>query len=707
METQSFEFGEFRLDVKEKLLLRRGVSVPITPKAFQLLLALVENHGHLVEKTELMNRVWAESFVEEGNLAYTIRLLRKVLDDDKQNPRFIETVPKAGYRFIAEVKRLANAQVWPAESSKSPTVSPPQKRYFLVATGVVLLVCAFGIAFVWFSRNRSSSASQAKIGRLTTSRKVTNAAISRDGNHLVFAQKEGIGESLWRREMDSGNQARILPPQAVEFIGLAVSPDNNFVYYSVFSQNAAFIPLARIALRGGAPEPLPEIAADVAISFSPDGKKFAFTESHSSVKETRLKTADADGSNQKLLLAAKGDKRALPVFEASPVAWSPDGETIACAVRETDETGSYHRILLVSPDDGSEKYLSENRWHIVENIAWRDAENLAVIDYEPDSPVNRIWEISRTTGQARLVADDLNKYQWLSSANGHLLTVQKNVFSSLLVADFAENAVAPQAKQIFSEFGLIENVAWSLDGRIFYNSRASGKNEIWQINADGTAPRQLTVNSDLTYNFAVSPVDDTLVFPALKNGRLSLASADSNGRSIRPLTDGAQDLAPAFAPDGKTVVFQRGAASPTLWRVPVEGNAQPTQLTGYLATHPAVSPDGREIIFHFIDYGGKNPHWKLGLINSDSRRLLSKLEFPVPIFQRKTVWRPNDYLLTMVFSGGEGSGLLLLSPADGKFQTIDNLAAGKITDFDWSADGRRLAFSQNYETNDVVLLSGF
>ena len=106
LERQRFEFGDFLLDAKEKILLRGGKPISITPKSFQLLFVLVENHGHLVEKDELMREVWTNSFVEEANLAFTIGLLRKTLADDAQKPRFIETVPKRGYRFIAAVKRL-------------------------------------------------------------------------------------------------------------------------------------------------------------------------------------------------------------------------------------------------------------------------------------------------------------------------------------------------------------------------------------------------------------------------------------------------------------------------------------------------------------------------------------------------------------------------------------------------------------------------
>lgn len=107
LETKSLEFGDFLLDLKEKVLLRNGERLSINPKTYQLLVALIENHGHLVEKEQLMERLWADSFVEDANLAFTVSLLRKTLGDDTQHPRYIETVPRRGYRFIADV-RAAN-----------------------------------------------------------------------------------------------------------------------------------------------------------------------------------------------------------------------------------------------------------------------------------------------------------------------------------------------------------------------------------------------------------------------------------------------------------------------------------------------------------------------------------------------------------------------------------------------------------------------
>jgi DNA-binding winged helix-turn-helix (wHTH) protein/TolB-like protein/Flp pilus assembly protein TadD len=101
-----YEFEAFHLDPAERLLLCQGHSVPIPPKAFDLLVALVARSGHLVEKEELMKAVWPDSFVEEGNLSVTISLLRKALNDDRGEHKYIETVSKRGYRFIAPVKEV-------------------------------------------------------------------------------------------------------------------------------------------------------------------------------------------------------------------------------------------------------------------------------------------------------------------------------------------------------------------------------------------------------------------------------------------------------------------------------------------------------------------------------------------------------------------------------------------------------------------------
>src|SRR5215210_3886603 len=96
-----YEFGVFRVDVAERVLFGEKGVVPLTPKAFDTLLVLVENSGHVLGKEELMQKVWPDSFVEENNLAQNISLLRKILSTGGHGQKYIETVPKRGYRFVA------------------------------------------------------------------------------------------------------------------------------------------------------------------------------------------------------------------------------------------------------------------------------------------------------------------------------------------------------------------------------------------------------------------------------------------------------------------------------------------------------------------------------------------------------------------------------------------------------------------------------
>ena len=102
-ESHFYEFGRFRLDAAERVLLRDRELVPLTPKVFDILLALVEHGGHIVEKDDLMKRVWPDTFVEEGNLTQNVSLLRKALGENPGGSQFIETIARRGYRFVATV----------------------------------------------------------------------------------------------------------------------------------------------------------------------------------------------------------------------------------------------------------------------------------------------------------------------------------------------------------------------------------------------------------------------------------------------------------------------------------------------------------------------------------------------------------------------------------------------------------------------------
>src|ERR1700730_11431290 len=142
-----YEFGPFRLDPAERLLMRGGNSIPLSPKAFETLLLLVENSGHLLKKDELMKRVWPDAFVEEANLALHISAIRRALDDRNGGEEYIQTVPKIGYRFSGQARRISDpGPTAPTDLPVTSAVMAPGrgKRYatLVITTGAMTLVTA-------------------------------------------------------------------------------------------------------------------------------------------------------------------------------------------------------------------------------------------------------------------------------------------------------------------------------------------------------------------------------------------------------------------------------------------------------------------------------------------------------------------------------------------------------------------------------------
>ena len=143
-----YEFGTFRLDSSEKVLLNQGAPVPLTPKVFDTLEILVENPGKLLEKDELMQRLWQDHFVEESNLTSNIKMLRKALGDAAARPEFIETVSRRGYRFIADVKIISNEDDTLYEAGQEITKYVPRPFF---TPGVKILFVALVVFAMTFT----------------------------------------------------------------------------------------------------------------------------------------------------------------------------------------------------------------------------------------------------------------------------------------------------------------------------------------------------------------------------------------------------------------------------------------------------------------------------------------------------------------------------------------------------------------------------
>lgn len=728
-----YSFENFEIDQTKRLLLKNGEAVALNPKAFDLLLALVEKRGEILSKDELLDTVWKNQFVEENNLTVHISALRKALGERKNENRFLVTVPGKGYKFVGalqapdhqekeiiiESRTISRIDIEETDSQeiefskdnfpklKKENVFHGQKSYLPVAAFSAVAIFLLGaLGFVFWTEKDKSNNREFKLTKLTTSGKITNATLTPDSKYAVFSQKETDGESLWLRHIATGSQKQILPAKPVRFVGLAVAPDGNTIYTTVFSPTLSDPQTWRVPLLGGSTEEISGVKTGAAVSFSPAGDKIVFIESHSQINENQMLVSDADGANKRIILRAADNVRSLSNFNANPIAWSPAGDEIACAVDEKDETGATKAgIILVNPLDGSERFVSEKRWDYLEHLTWTDAENLAFIAYTSEPWQGQIWTISTRTGEARQITKDLNSYAWLASAGGNLLTVQKNAVSYISTGDFdeKENKITP--REIFDESGSIDYAVWAGDGSILYLSSANGKREIWRVESDGSQPSQLTVNANVTYGFAVSPADGSIVFSACEDGKYSLKLMNADGKNIRPLTAGAEDVYPNFTADGQTVVFQRGTRSKTftMWRVALADKI-PLQITRTHGTHPAISPDAAQTAYYFMDAEADNI-WRIRLVSTADGTNLGKLSFPKSVTERIMRWHPGGKYIGQIFYEGENIKLLLLPIGGGEPNIVSGLGKGSVNWFDWSRDGRQIVFSHTTETQDVVFLS--
>ena len=738
-----YEFGPFRLDARKRLLMREGEIVPLKPKAFDTLLALVEEGGHILQKDALMRRVWPDTLVEEGNLTFNISSLRKALGDDPRRHEYIVTIPGEGYKFVAGVRttfeelevrestsiifeeeeeadteiadyglRTQDSQNLAATTEKAEPLSlNPQSairnpQFYRLGVAALLFVGAATVSGVyWLGSQRQADHRRAavlpfgemNISRHTTSGKITHAAISPDGEYVAHVTEDAEGNSLWVRHVAAPTSVRVAGPAATVYVSVTFAPDGDSVYYLTVDGDKGQTRLYRVPVLGG---PSSMAAFDVGpIGFSPDASRITFIRTYGDV--TRLFVANADGTNERAL----AERRQPDFFRVdwNAPAWSPDGKTIACQAKLNDERGQYETIVGVSVEDGSQRPLTYKRWNYTGQPAWlADGSGLLVTADESASTAVQVWHVARNGGEATRVTNDLNNYHDLSLTrdSSRLAVVQNHSVSSIWVAPEGD---ATRAKQITSDTGRIQELAWTPDGRIVYRSNAGGSADIWVMEADGSNPKQLTTGARASPGLSVSPDGRFIFFASDRAGRFNIWRVDANGGNLKQLTGGDDELFPHPTPDGKWVVFQRGVMDGRLWKVSTDGG-EPVQLSETRAVRPAVSPDGELIAYHYLDSDLDGSRWGIGIVSSAGGPRLKRFDFPPTVAWRFVRWSPDSQSIAYVNTTG-GLSDIWAQPLDASPpKQLTHFKAEKIIAFDWSPDGHTFAFVREVETSDVILI---
>src|SRR5262245_39309363 len=325
-----YRFGPFSIDPQKRVLLRQGEAVPLAPKAFDTLLALVEHHGEVLEKDRLMDILWPDSQVEEANLPLHVSAVRKALGESPNERRYIITIPGRGYRFAAEVVQVENAtDVIVARYTKSTFViqdsqsspqleetaegsllaAPPRtgneecqagdvgitrpgqidivgglvqpdklevsiapselpnaisasgalrRRNVMIVLAALLGLTAATLVIYWLTdhddtkdKAAASHFREIDISRISTSGKVTHAAISPDGKYVAQVTEDAEGDSLWVRNIASPANLRVAGPAETEYVWVSFAPDGDSVYYLALDRDKGDTDLYRVGVLGG------------------------------------------------------------------------------------------------------------------------------------------------------------------------------------------------------------------------------------------------------------------------------------------------------------------------------------------------------------------------------------------------------------------------------------------------------------------------
>jgi serine/threonine protein kinase len=603
-----------------------------------------------------------------------------------------------------------------AENSPQNTVSSVEyvvgeiKRHkrsaVLISLLIALVVATTIYALLRAKENSTGFFQEMKLTRLTTSGKVTDAAISPDGKYIAHAIEESGQQSLFLRQTATGNILQIVPPAEVQYRGITFSRDGNYVYYVTYERNSPVSVLQQVSVLGGEPRKLLE-DIDTPVTFSPDGNHIAYVRNDVKRAESTLFIASADGSNERPLAIRKSPEYFK--YVRSGPAWSPDGKSIATAVINVDENGAYEDITAVSAEDGKQTSLTNNkRWNRVGRVAWlENGRGFVMIGQEPTSTAAQIWYVAYPKSEVRRITNDLNNYTVVSlSADARsLIAVQSDLTANLWIAPRER---AGEVKQITTGAGGrdgVDGMVWTPDGKIVFTSAASGNQDIWIMNADGSNQKQLTMDAHTDFNPTVTNDGRYVVFASNRTGNLNIWRMNMDGTGARRLTQGREETLPVCTPDNQWVVYYNGDKN-SLWKVPLDGGSSPTPVTDKLSISPAISDDGALIACNYREAADAQP--KVAVLRSSDGELVKAFDIPPTGIVRGSIrWTPDNRALAYVITR-DGVSNIWTQPVDGATaKQLTDFKSDRIFAFAWSRDGRQLALSRGAMTSDVVLIKEF
>jgi Tol biopolymer transport system component/predicted Ser/Thr protein kinase len=583
-------------------------------------------------------------------------------------------------------------------------------RIARVGLAVVLVGAAgFGIyKFVPHGSGATFNLQNMQITPLTENGKAADLTISPDGRYVGWIVRDGEKEGLWVRQVATGSDVQVLPPEEPPFNGLSFSPDGNYLYF-VRADKATFnySYLYKMASLGGATTQLAR-DVDTGATFSPDGKQIAYMRGVPDASVWKLVIASTDGSGERQLASIQSVVSAG--YIATP-AWSPDGKTIALSLWEVGE-GQHPVLKIVSVADGSSRnlYTPEPGSALGPPVWLPDGSGLllAIRAGRPGAR-GQIWYVRYPSGEARRFTNDPTDYSTcclgLTQDGKTLAVMQDSPTANLWVA---RPGALDEAQQVSS--GEPHPLAgWTADGKVL---TAGSDGHVETMAAERGSPAHLSLR-EAAQTLPAACGDGRYLVYVVRTGATSdvwRVDAADGGNPTQITKIGSVAMRGgskiACSPDGHWMAFL--ATNPTAgvsaWRVPIDGGPGTKLIENIDRPRIAISPDGQMVAVHLW---GKTPTSAsvLAAIPAQGGEPLYHFDAPPGMFG--LAWSPDSKAFHYVLTREGVSNLWEQLLSGGAPRQLTHFKAEQILDFAWSLDGKQLVLARGNPNSNVVLISNF
>ena len=710
-------FGPFLLNAATGELRKSGIPIKLRFQAIEVLLMLTERAGEMVTREEIRQRLWKQdTFVDfERSINFCVNQIRAALEDDAENPRYVETLPRRGYRFIApvtgdacEARFAKSTEGGAAVLPVPPEVRAPasaRRRTLGLLVAVPLLVATWSI-YRWTTHRHDLALPHMQIRKLTDNGQVSSVAITPDGRYVVYAFRVGEKEGLRLHQVASGKDVEILPPDANGFHGLTISPDGDYVYFVRSDKNDPFFKyLYSMPVLGGTAQKL-VTDVDSPISFSPDGRRFVYEHCLPKRNEIELKIADTGQARESLLATFTGVSCSL--YQPGPN-WSPNGKTIVVPVYKSGTTQRWG-IYAVNVSNSKVRLFYSSPYDIGRPV-WLAGGNALLIPHsDSQSGAEQLWTLSFPKGETHRLTNDLIEYAAdldITRDEGTVAGVARSTVSNVWLAPAADPS---RAQQITSGSLPMIDAGFSSDGTVL---SVSSDSKLWVSNSDG---KERTLLADQAG--WLTPCGRFVVFASYKDGGVALTRINPDGSNVaqivtsgvwKPLRTSLSTRAPACSPDGKFIYYLNSDQPQRICRASVESGsfvAVAETLGDGIAGRLSLSTDGAYIAYIYDQYSGTTtPGWKLVVIPSGGGPPVKTFDVPGGAIGPR--WSSDgaslQYLVTK-----NGTTNIWEQPVTGAPpRQLTRFTSGKIFEFARSEDGKRLIFCRGEVSSDVFLMSNF